>query len=248
MSESGALCERLDWDSRFFGISIARAVPSRVDQAGCRALLDWCRAEKIECLYFLADASDTTGLLILDQAGFNHVDDRLTFELQPVPPAPMLQAGVRAARPEDIPALREIAATSHRDSRFYNDGRFDRDRCDELYRVWIENSCNGWADHVVAVEREGAAIGYLTVHLRDREVAVIGLVGVSPAFRRQGIGGQLLDGALTWIANRSAKRVSVVTQGRNSASRGFFLNAGFRQSARALWYHRWFAPETDNTR
>ena len=86
MSGAEALCEPLDWDSRFFGISIARAVLSCVDQASCRAILDWCAAEKIDCLYFLADASDAHSLQVLAEAGFEHVDDRVTLQLQPVPP------------------------------------------------------------------------------------------------------------------------------------------------------------------
>ena len=98
---------------------------------------------------------------------------------------------------------------------------------------------------MVVVEKEGIAIGYLTVHLRDPEVAVLGLMGVDPTFRRQGIGGQLLDGALAWASSRSAKRASLATQGRNSASQGFFQNAGFRPMSRAVWYHRWFAPTSD---
>jgi dTDP-4-amino-4,6-dideoxy-D-galactose acyltransferase len=181
MIQTGILCERLDWDSRFFGLSIARAVPTHVDTATCRAILDWCRVEKIDCLYFLAD-EDADAMRVLENAAFVRVDDRVTLELQPVPPSRVPPDDVRAARPDDVAALGEIAAISHRDSRFYYDGRFDRGRCDDLYRVWVENSCNRWADHVVAVEREGAAIGYLTVHLREPKSAMLGLLGVNPAF------------------------------------------------------------------
>ena len=47
MSQGATLCERLDWDSRFFGVSIARAVPSRVDLLTRDAILDWCRADGV---------------------------------------------------------------------------------------------------------------------------------------------------------------------------------------------------------
>ena len=60
MSQGATLCERLDWDSRFFGISIARAVPSRVDLLTRDAILDWCRVAGIDCLYFLADEDADT--------------------------------------------------------------------------------------------------------------------------------------------------------------------------------------------
>jgi ribosomal-protein-alanine N-acetyltransferase len=244
MSKAPPLCERLEWDSTFFGVSIARAVPTCVDATTCRALLDWCHSHRIDCLYVLANDQNRESRRVLEDAGFISVDDRVTLTLEPVPTDTRPSLDTRAALPDDVPALREIAAVSHHDSRFYNDSHFDRARCDELYRLWIEKSCAGWADHVVVVEREGVAIGYLTVHLHDPETATIGLLGVSPAFRRQGVGGRLLKGALAWVSGRAAKRVSVVTQGRNTASQAFYQNAGFRPTGRAVWYHRWFLSET----
>jgi len=243
MSQVATLCERLDWDSRFFGVSIARAVPSRVDLLTRDAILDWCRAEGVDCLYFLAD-EDADTMRVLEDAAFSRVDDRVTLELQPIKPASSPHADTRAARQSDIGALRNIAAVSHHDTRFYNDRHFDRGRCDELYRVWIERSCQGWADHVVVVERDGNAVGYLTVHLREPHTASIGLAGVDRAYRRQGIGERLLDGALAWISGQSVRRVRIATQGRNVASHGFFQKAGFRPTGRAIWYHRWFSPST----
>src|SRR5262245_9954761 len=112
MSETGSLCERLDWDSRFFGVSIAKAVPTRVDTDTCLAVLDWCRAEKIDCLYFLA-ADDPEARQVLEGAAFVRVDERVTIELQPMPPAPALPADTRRARDSDIAALREIAGRAH---------------------------------------------------------------------------------------------------------------------------------------
>ena len=244
MRQVATLCERLDWDSRFFGVSIARAVPSRVDLLTRDAILDWCRAEGIDCLYLLAD-EDADTMRVLEDAMFLRVDDRVTLELQPIPTASSPHADTRAARQSDIAALRNIAAFSHLDSRFYNDWHFDRGRCDELYRVWLERSCQGWADHVVVVERDANAVGYLTVHLSEPHAASIGLVGVDPAYRRQGIGAHLMDGALAWISGQSVRRVRAATQGRNVASHGFFLKAGFRPTGRAIWYHRWFSPSAD---
>ena len=243
MNQGSTLCERLDWDSRFFGISIARAMPPQVNAETCGAILDWCHAESVDCLYLLAD-ENRDAMRVLECASFSRVDERVTLELQPIPPVSSPPADSRAARESDIPALREIAATAHRDSRFYHDSHFDRQRCDELYRVWIEKSCRGWADHVTVVERDGHAIGYLTVHLREGDSASIGLVGVNAAYRRQGIGARLMGGALSWISSRSVTRVWTATQGRNAASQGFFQNAGFRQTGRAIWYHRWFSPST----
>lgn len=242
MSETGALCERLDWDSSFFGFSIARALPTRVDVKTRDAILDWCRAERISCLYFLADEDADTQLL--EDVGFLRVDERVNLEMQPIPPIVAAPAGTRPARESDIARLREIAGCAHYDSRFYNDGHFDRERCDELYRVWIEKSCRGWAEHVVVAEHDGTPIGYVTVQLREPKSAMIGLVGVDAAWRRQGIGQRLMAGALAWISTQPVTRVWSATQGRNMASQRLFQKAGFRATSRAIWYHRWFSPST----
>jgi dTDP-4-amino-4,6-dideoxy-D-galactose acyltransferase len=241
MSDVEPLCERLDWDSRFFGVSIARALPTRVDAATCDAILAWCRAQHIDCLYFLAD-DEADVKAVLERAGFVGVDCRVTLERAVVAhAAPAVPAGVRCARPSDVPALRDIAAVSHRDTRFYADLRFDRSRCDELYRTWIERSCAGWADCVVVVEHEDTPAGYLTLHLRTPGTAAIGLLAVSPDYQRQGVASRLVDGAIAWLQNRSITSVSVVTQGRNDRSLAFYQSAGFRISATASWYHHWFS-------
>ena len=116
MSQGATLCERLDWDSRFFGVSIARAVPSRVDLLTRDAILDWCRAEGVDCLYFLAD-EDADTMRLLEDAAFSRVDDRVTLELQAIPPTSSPRADTRAACQSDIAALRNIAAVSHNDTR-----------------------------------------------------------------------------------------------------------------------------------
>jgi dTDP-4-amino-4,6-dideoxy-D-galactose acyltransferase len=94
------------------------------------------------------------------------------------------------------------------------------------------------------VERQGTAIGYLTVHVRDT-TASIGLIAVDPRFKRQGVGGHLLRGALAWISDRTVSSVTVVTQGHNDESQRFFQNAGFRVISRAVWYHRWLTQRTN---
>jgi dTDP-4-amino-4,6-dideoxy-D-galactose acyltransferase len=234
-----APCERLAWDSAFFGMSIARARASRVDAAAAAALLEWCRAHAIDCLYFLRAAGDSDTRQVLESSGFAGVDERVTLELRRPPGAATAPGDTRPARPADVPRLRAIAAVSHQDSRFYKDGHFDRLKCDELYRTWIERSCNGWADHVLVAEREGSPAGYLTVHLRGSEEAALGLMAVAPEFRRQGVAASLMAGAFAWLDGRSITRVSVVTQGSSVAPLELYRKLGFRISCREAWHHRW---------
>jgi dTDP-4-amino-4,6-dideoxy-D-galactose acyltransferase len=240
-------CERLDWDSRFFGVSIAIARMSRADDRTCRTLLDWCASHEIDCLYFLAAADDTGTREAVVAAAFSLVDERVTLVQDVDPPGSFPASRTRSSRPADISALRAIAAVSHHDSRFYRDGHFAGDRCDELYRTWIERSCRGWADHVLVADRLETPVGYLTIHRRGAGNAAIGLVAVDPSCRGLGVGRQLIQGCLSWLADSGIARVSVVTQGGNAASLSFYRRVGFRVSETATWYHRWFpsSPETE---
>src|SRR5436305_6324202 len=122
--------EILLWDSGFFACRIGRLNGGRLDAALLSAVDAWCREEAIDCLYFLADAEDPVVARTAEAAGFRLVDLRVTLDremaalaLPPVPdPAP--HPTIRPARPEDLPALRRIAAAGPRHSRLYADPGF----------------------------------------------------------------------------------------------------------------------------
>jgi dTDP-4-amino-4,6-dideoxy-D-galactose acyltransferase len=239
-------CEVLAWDSELFGCRIGRLGGNRLDRAVLAEVDAWCRAEAIDCLYFLAGSGDPATAALAEEAGFRLVDLRVTLEgpLTPGPsPIPSLPPGeggtaIRASRSEDIPALRRIAASSHRDSRFYADPHFDRGRCDELYATWIEKSCRGEAADVVLVaEHEGEPAGY--VSCLAGETGEIGLLAVDVAAQGRGSGGALVGAALRWLAGRGASRVRVVTQGRNTRAQRLYQAHGLLTQSIGLWFHRW---------
>lgn len=241
--KSDNLVQLLTWDSDFFGMRIASINGNRLSRDEESAVQGWCLDNRIDCLYFLADPSDTATIRVAEESGFHLADIRITLDRRisamPAvwqPEAPSIRLAVAA----DIPALRPIAAVNHRDSRFYHDGGFLRERCDELYATWIEKSCTGFADAVLVPAPEGAAAGYLSCHLRGNDIGQIGLVGVNSAFQGKGLGQQLLDESLRWFAASGVKRVDVVTQGRNIAAQRLYQKRGFMTRAVQLWYHKWF--------
>jgi dTDP-4-amino-4,6-dideoxy-D-galactose acyltransferase len=241
------------WDSAFFGVSIAQVTRKRPTIDQLAEAVGHADRASIDCLYFLADPAEPTSIRAAEATGFSLVDIRLTLDcrmdrssrgLKPTYDEGMLEATrgedlIRPARPADIPRLKELARVSHRNTRFYLDSHFDRDRCDELYGVWIERSANGeLADAVWVVDVGGVANGYLTVKAAPDQ-AVIGLVAVDEACRGRGYGGALLESVLTWAAARELPCVSVITQGASVPAARLYQRAGFRQSAIGLWYHRW---------
>ena len=232
----------LEWDSAFFGVRVASLAPG-LDARAFAAAIERCRAERIECVHLLSDADDLATLRLAEQHGFRLTDVRLTYatKLAPRVPAPAAGRAIRPARPDDVPRLRAIAAESHRVSRFYADGGFDRARCDEMYATWIEKSCGGWADLVLVAEHGGVAAGYVTGHLRDGR-GEIGLLGLAPPARGRGLARELVARALDWFSEGDVGEVTVVTQGRSLDAQRLYQAAGFRSSKVELWHHLRLGP------
>ena len=234
------LCSYLDWDSEFFKRRIARLNLPRLDEEIVREALQWCRDNRIDCLYFLASAGDPQTTQLADASGFQSVDVRVTYERAVAEGEEAFRTGVRLMRDTDLYALKAIARGAHRDSRFYSDEHFDRAQCDLFYETWIENSFRGFAQAVLVAESDGIPAGYLTCHYKGQE-SQIGLVGVSADHQGKGLGSMLVQSFLPWSRTQSATRAKVVTQGRNVNAQRLYQKHGFLLASEQIWYHRWFS-------
>lgn len=242
-------CERLGWDSSFFGREIARATPRGWTEEDWARALAWCAATRIDCLYLLVPSEDLASRRLAEEQGARLVDVRMTFELSGLGGRGLrADPGVRVATAGDLDELRALAAASHRDSRFFADSRFPRADCERLYTTWIENSISGWAQGVFTADVDGRPAGYVTCHVggagesaNAAKVGTIGLVAVAPRARGAGLGTRFVEHALAWFAQRGCERVRVVTQGANVAAQRMYQSVGFRSAAVELWYHRWAA-------
>lgn len=230
--------EFLPWDSEFFGCRIARLDGTRDDAESLPRALAWCRDNAIDCVYYLLPASDTAAVREAEDAGLHLMDIRLTLERCLSSPPSTGVADMRIVTDDDISGLRAIAGQSHTDSRFYADRGFARDRCDELYRTWIEKSCRSEATRVFTEGPMGRPAGYITCE-RDGTAGSIGLIAVAPDRQGDGVGTRLVDAALGWFADNGVQRVTVVTQGRNVKAQRLYQGAGFRSCSVELWYHAW---------
>jgi dTDP-4-amino-4,6-dideoxy-D-galactose acyltransferase len=248
VAERGSsLCSYLDWDSEFFGVKIARLIPDSLTNTLLDRALSWCRAEKVRCLYFLARIDDEETILLAERNAFQLVDVRITMERSL--PAPNYSTGpVRPFRSGDLEALRAIAATSHRDTRFYHDSHFPKQLCSALYQTWLEKSCAGYADAVLVAETNGSAVGYVSCHLSGERYGSIGLAAVAEEARGRGLGGELVNAALSYFQEKGMTRATVVTQGRNFSAQRLYQACGFVTQCMQLWYHCWLPAESIDLR
>jgi dTDP-4-amino-4,6-dideoxy-D-galactose acyltransferase len=236
-------CRLLEWDSQFFGRRIARVCAARIGPAEIERIREWASAEAVECLYYLAPSDDHESVRTAEQAGFHLADIRLTRDHDLAGVSEALPEAVEPFRSEDLPALRAIARVSHRDSRFYFDANFPRERCDALYETWIEKSCASDATAVLVARDAASVAGYVTCEPGGDESGAIGLFAVAPESHRSGFGHRLLQGALAWFAAQGCRRARVVSQARNVAGSRVYEDLGFRTLSVEHFYHLWL-PRT----
>jgi GNAT superfamily N-acetyltransferase len=228
----------LPWDTEFWGVRIGRVEGDTMTAERAAELEDWAAAHEVACVYFLA-GEDAATAHAAEDAGFRLMDVRVGLARAAAPAG--VDARVRALGPGDLPALREIARASHGATRFYADPRFPRERCDDLYDVWITRSAEGWAEAVLVAEHDGSPAAYLSCHADEaRGRASIGLFAVAEAARGSGLGAALVEAAVCWAAERGLGEIDVVTQGRSAAALRVYERRGFVVESLGFWFHRWY--------
>ena len=238
------LCERLPWDSTFFGFPVARVGAGTMDGPQCHEAIEWCLAEGVRLLYFLADNDAVIWALAAD-SGFRPVDIRVEMEYEPSRPTiPSMArtAGIvlREATEEDLHDLLPVAATAHTDSRFFADPAVPPEKARELFALWLKRSVrHEIADVVFVAAVEGRPVSYISGSLTNG-LGSIGLVGVHEEARKRGIGLAMVRHLLEWFRQRGAAKITVVTQGRNSGSQRVYQRCGFVTQSVRVWFHRWF--------
>jgi dTDP-4-amino-4,6-dideoxy-D-galactose acyltransferase len=239
---TSAPCRLLEWDTEFFGFPVARADAPELDRDSAAEIDRWCIAQGVRCLYLMLDPQDEESAAAADAGGYRLVDVRLTLRHglasvpAPDPDVPIREAGLR-----DLGALTALAARSHRDSRFYHDDGFPRERCDTLYATWIEQAVRDSDRWVGVREVEGRAVGYQAVRPPgDSGIAAMEILAVDKSHRREGIGRNLLSAGLRWGRSAGASAVETATQERNRVSLQTHLALGFVCTRREAWHHKWY--------
>jgi dTDP-4-amino-4,6-dideoxy-D-galactose acyltransferase len=203
----------------------------------------WAKANRVDCLYFLADGSDRQHWSAVEGQGYQLVDLRVTYQLDltryednyhPIPQ-------IRAARLEDIAQVKKMAADFHQASRFFVDGRFPREKCRELYEIWIERDFTEENRTLWVFEEGGVVLGYTSAS-SDPSMgkAEIGLVGVKDEARGRGIGVSLQHHTIHAFKKMGIQTLKVVTQGRNVNASNLYIKCGYTLRSIDLWFHKWF--------
>ena len=237
-------CQRLPWDSEFFGVQIARVAGNRLEEELWPQIEAWCAMRKIQCLYFLADGAHAGTLTAAANCGFKYVDLRIDLEMR-IRDFVGEEVGspeVRFATEADRAALSVLARQYQRDTRFFLDSKFCPERAAEMYVEWINKDLTLNKVLVFPISKDSAQpAAYISYQIdKSGSNGRIGLLAVASEARGNGLARRLLIAALADIGEKGCKAAVVATQGVNTAAQRLYQTAGFRTSATGVWFHRWF--------
>jgi RimJ/RimL family protein N-acetyltransferase len=146
---------------------------------------------------------------------------------------------IRAATPEDVPALARMGARLARAHHAMDPRRFfvPGEPLEDGYAWWLGRERRSRRAVVLAARRGGRVIGYAygRIEPRDwntlRDRCGVGIdLWVEPAARRGGVGAALVDALAAALADRGAPRLVIDVAARNPAARAVFARLGFRET------------------
>lgn len=238
------LIRYLQWDSDFFGLHVASLEGGHLQAKTSKVIFDYCKKEKISCLYFLADGSDSQTLQYAYNAGFKFVDVRVEMELDlrnlQRTEAPSLEIKP-VTKFSELSSMHSFTRKAYTDSRFFKDLNFDRIKCEKLYEKWIYRDFDKGNILGFFPDEKEIVKGYITFTMESLDVARIGLIAVENHYRGRGVGSQLLNKTIATSKKLNAKKLSVVTQATNTSALRLYEKAGFRINDVKFWFHKWFA-------
>lgn len=240
MTPSDTSWQLLPWDTSFFGFTVARInKPLTPDEF--KQFQTWHDEQGVRCTYYLCPIDATDAIGEATACGFQFVDVRMLLECSKQNQDSVLSVNhsIRKAEADDVPELQKLAMELHRDSRFFADPRFPRDKARELYAMWIKrDSVDPQGLVWVKADSSNKSVGYLSCNV-DGEQGQIGLFGVADEHQGRGIGSTLLRQGLHWFKQQGCQRIQVVTQGKNTGALGIYTSNGFRIKSMSVWLHHW---------
>jgi ribosomal protein S18 acetylase RimI-like enzyme len=238
------IVQQKEWDTKFFGVKIAQVTCKSLTKSIIKYIDTTCQNNKIDCLYYLCDESDSLSIYLAKKHYVNHVDTRVTlsYNLDKFQKSKQLSTvNIRHHIKNDISLLKKIAGSIYNISRFYSDNNFSNELCNQFYETWIENACRGYADKVFIAEINNKIIGFITCNLDEKtKTGKIGLIGVEPHSQGKQVGIKLVEKALYWFEENDMKNVEVSTQKENILALRLYKKCGFTILKKELWFHKWF--------
>ena len=231
----GELIERLDWDSTFFDVPIARTDLTGATPERLRAIDDEARAEGIACLYGTLDPTDGVAAHLAQSHGHRLVEVALRFDRPAMPFTPKPSAcEVRRGTLDDLPALEPAIRTLAPWSRYAADPRFGPDAARRMHEAWIERAARDTDERALFLAYDDTGIIGVATFVRS-PVPRVDIKGVL----KQGTGAAdaLMVALFDWAEHGPTEAGPCAA--RNLPVLRYVERCGFRVCSTRYLFHRW---------
>jgi dTDP-4-amino-4,6-dideoxy-D-galactose acyltransferase len=228
----------LEWDSQFFGFSVARLHYSSSINDNLRDL----REQGVKLVYLTVDhelnsdrCSELNGILCdrkvvysIDFTSYDIPAEQQTFEI-----APYSEAKDKKEQ------LLSLGIQSGVFSRFHVDPNVEQEKFRELFSLWTEKSLLKIIAREVLVVRDNSGVCGMITLVEKGDVGDIGLLAVDKRCRGRGLGKSLVLAAQQWFVTNGFKYGTVVTQSDNKNACHLYEKSGYCLSSLTYVYHLW---------
>jgi ribosomal protein S18 acetylase RimI-like enzyme len=234
------LLKKLDWDSDFFGFSVAQVCSVSEDIEVWKETLAEIENLDIKLTYWMVQPKN---LSFQEFASENHgilVDNKTTYSIEITSGNFGTEKCIEILdKNEPDTELLNLAVQCGAYSRFAIDKNIPYEKFKQLYQLWIINSINkSMADDVLIYKWDNKIVGLVTVY-ENNNIGNIGLIGVDADFRGKGIGKSLINVVKNYFFAKGIHNIHVVTQGQNNSACRLYENTGFSVLDRSEFYHFW---------
>lgn len=153
---------------------------------------------------------------------------------------------IRAAAPEDLPAVSKLAAELIRLHHHWDARRFMLiEPVEQAYESWLALQLQAPGTVLLVAEERGELAGYLYGGLEQRDWMLLreacGMIHdlyVDTAFRRRGIARLLMNAGIAALHAKGAPRVGLNTAPQNAEGQALFRSMGFRVTLMEMMHER----------
>jgi len=218
----------LDWDSDFFGIKTARIDASDLSENQLLEEIKKSVESNFSLVYIFAPHDDASLKKIILNGGGKLADEKVTYLIKSSSVDPVSSEFIHSCLGSEIDEdLESLAIESGKYSRFRIDDRIPRNKFEDLYRLWIQNSLSGvFAKEVYVFEEDGEKLGMVSMDIRNG-AGWIGIIAINENYRGKSIGKLLMHAAIRYCKEKHAEILNVQTQKANNVSCEFYEKLGF---------------------
>lgn len=213
-----------DFDSEVFGFRVARV--ETINSENVKDLIKDLIANKIKYATYRTQSNNFSTIHTLEKSGFILVDGLISLSID----ISNIEKGettskIREADENDSPKLRNLTSGLYSISRIFNDSLISKNKANEFYVKWIENSILGKAaDSVLIWEENRKILGYITLQKKGQ----IPLVGVSEEARGKGIAKKLINASFNKFKEWKVENIIIETQMNNIPALRVYSACGFK--------------------